>query len=45
MVNMNVLSFNIAKIAECFRQNAQINVLLFGAVRVSEHANDANFVR
>ena len=41
---MNVLSFNIAEIVEGFHQNAQIDVLLLGAGRVPEHANDENFV-
>ena len=43
MVQMNVLAFDIAEIVERFHQNAQINVFLFGATGVPEHANDGNF--
>src|SRR4029077_10567156 len=42
MVQMNVLSFHIAKIVEGFHQNAKINTFFFGAARVPEHANDRN---
>jgi hypothetical protein len=45
MFQFNVLAFDIAKIAEGFQHDVQINAFLLGAASVPQHANNRNLLQ